>query len=321
MNDAGTDPVEALLKLLCEHYIFPDRAEQAAASVRERNIAGDYRGLSEPVLAVLLTDHLFEICHDKHLRVGVRTARDDQQGDAEERCRTRLRRERQLANHGIARVERLPGNIGLIDLRSIPDPADAARSIAAAMDLVAHTDALIFDLRQNLGGWPEGVIFWNSYLFPDGDTLLNTIEHRGHGGPRQYWSLAAVPGDRYLDRPVYVLTSHATFSGGEEFAYNLKTQQRATLIGEVTGGGAHPVDNFEVTATLQARIPVARSVNPVTGTNWEGTGVEPDVEVPADQAFEHAYRAALDHVLATQTAEPVLAEAREILRRRGRHGR
>jgi C-terminal processing protease CtpA/Prc len=319
MNDAGTDPVETLLKLLCEHYIFPEQAERAAASVRERNIVGDYRGLSEPVLAVLLTDHLFEICHDKHLRVGLRTVLDDHQG--EERSRSRLRRERQLANHGIARVERLPGNIGLIDLRSIPDPADAARSIAAAMDLVAHTDALIFDLRQNLGGWPEGVIFWNSYLFPDGDTLLNTIEHRGLGGARQYWSLAALPGDRYLDRPVYVLISHATFSGGEEFAYNLKTQHRATLIGEVTAGGAHPVDSFEVSSTLQVRIPVARSVNPVTGTNWEGTGVEPDVAVPADQAFDHAYRAALDHVLATQTAEPVLAEAREILGRHGRHGR
>jgi C-terminal processing protease CtpA/Prc len=198
----------------------------------------------------------------------------------------------------------------------MPDPADAARSIAAAMELVAHTDALIFDLRRNRGGWADGVVFWNSYLFPDGDTLLNTIEHRGKDGrgePRQYWTLTALPGDRYLNRPVYVLTSSTTFSGGEEFAYNLKARNRATLIGEVTKGGAHPTGFFRLSPTLEIHIPIARSVNPVTGTNWEGTGIEPDVKVAADQAFPRAYRAALEHVVATQTAEAILHEAREAL--------
>ncbi|MGH3164362.1 MAG: S41 family peptidase, partial [Trebonia sp.] len=158
-----------------------------------------------------------------------------------------------VANHGIAKVERLPGNVG----------------------------------RRG--------------------------ERRGEDRVRQYWALAAVPGDRYLDRPVYVLTSGTTFSGAEEFAYNLKAQQRATLIGEVTKGGAHPVDSFPVSPALEILIPVARSVNPVTGTNWERTGVEPDAAVAAEHALDRACLAALEHVVATQAGESALDEARKAL--------
>lgn len=303
---AGTGPIERLLELLPERYIFPDKAAQAAAVIREHDSAGEYEGLDEPALAELLTRQLYETCRDKHLRVRLRDPQE-----AERRLQAQFRRDPRLENYGIARVERLPGNVGLIDIRSLPDPDGAVRSIAAAMDLVAHTDALIFDLRQNTGGWPECVVFWNSYLFPDGDTLLNTISQRGEAEPRQFWTLAAVPGDRYLDRPVYVLTSAATFSGGEEFAYNLKARQRATLLGEFTGGGAHPVDRTELSPTLEAHIPNARAVNPVTGTNWEGTGVEPDIQVPAEEAFDRAYRLALEHVAAGDT--PVADEARAVL--------
>jgi C-terminal processing protease CtpA/Prc len=112
------------------------------------------------------------------------------------------------------------------------------------MQLISHTHALIIDLRKNSGGSPAGVIFWNSYLFPDSQTHLNNIYDGATGETRQFWSLAYVPGERYLDRRVYVLISEMTFSGGEEFCYNLKTQGRATLIGQTTGGGAHPTQVF-----------------------------------------------------------------------------
>jgi len=174
---------------------------------------------------------------------------------------------------------------------------------------------LIVDVRKNRGGTPDGVQLWHSHLFPDSDTHLNDIFHTDTGGIRQYWTLAHVPGPRYLDRPVYLLTSAFTFSAGEEFAYNLKALRRATLIGETTRGGAHPTDVLPITPTLEITVPIARSVNPITGTNWEGSGVEPDVAVPADEAFDVAYRMALEHVLTVDAAPAVLAEARAALSR------
>ena len=181
------------------------------------------------------------------------------------------------------------------------------------MELVSGTGALIIDLRHNGGGAPPGVVFWLSYLFPDDQTHLNDIFDAGSGETRQFWTLASVPGHRYLDRPVYLLTSARTFSGGEDFAYSLQAQGRAELIGETTGGGAHPTQRVPISATLALAVPHARSVNPVTGTNWEGTGVVPDVAVPAEQAFDVAYGRALRHVLTLHLPPPLLDEAREAL--------
>jgi C-terminal processing protease CtpA/Prc len=200
-------------------------------------------------------------------------------------------------------------------LRAVADPEEAGPVIAAAMELVSGTYALIIDLRQNGGGSPQGVVFWCSYLFPDANTHFNDIFHRPTGETRQFWSLAHLPGDRYLDRPVYVLTSAHTFSGGEDFCYTLQAQGRAELIGEATGGGAHPTRTVPISATMAISVPFARSVNPVTGTNWEGTGVQPDVAVPAAESFDMAYGKALRHVLSTDVPPPIVDEARAALAR------
>ena len=170
------------------------------------------------------------------------------------------------------------------------DPEEAGPAIAAAMELVSGTYALIIDLRQNHGGSPLGVAFWCSYLFPDADTHLGDIFRADTGETRQFWSLAWVPGPRYLDRPVYLLTSHETFSGGEDFCYTLQAQDRAQVIGETTGGGAHPTRTMPISETMAVSVPFARSVNPVTGTNWQGTGVVPDTAVPAAEAYDVGVR-------------------------------
>jgi C-terminal processing protease CtpA/Prc len=306
------DVIEEALALLLDRYIFPDRAATAAAAVRARREAGEYDGLDEVALADRLTAHLFEVCADKHLRVRVRSS--DLSAEASQAEREAAWHEMmRLRNYGIARVERLPGNVGYVDLRAVAAPDTAAPAIAAAMALVAHTYSLIFDLRRNGGGSPQGVIFWNSYLFADDDVHLNSIYDGASGQTRPFYSLAWVPGERYLNRPVWVLTSDQTFSGAEEFAYNLKAQGRATIVGETTRGGAHPTDGFPLSGTLEITVPIARSVNPVTGTNWEGTGVEPDIAVPAERAYPLAYGAALRHVLATTAPTWQLTEAREAL--------
>ncbi|GAA5179529.1 S41 family peptidase [Rugosimonospora acidiphila] len=304
--------VEKAVELLRGKYIFADKAEEAATAILKELAAGQYEGLDEAALGERLTATLFEICQDRHLRVRVRDE-SLHEALAESELEAAWREQQRLTNHGIARVERLDGNVGYLDLRGVTGAAIGGRAIAAAMELVSHTHALIVDLRKNRGGSPDGVIFWTSYFFPDGDTHLNNIYDGATGLTRQYWSLSWLPGERYLDRPVYLLTSDFTFSAGEEFCYNLKAQGRATLIGETTRGGAHPTEAFPITPTFEITVPIARSVNPITGGNWEGTGVEPDVAVPAAQAFDTAYREALRQVLAASTSPTVLLEARTAL--------
>jgi C-terminal processing protease CtpA/Prc len=196
----------------------------------------------------------------------------------------------------------------------MPLPANAGPAIAAAMELVAGTYALIIDMRRNGGGSPEGVVFWCSYLVDERPTHFNDIFNAETGETRQFWALPYVPGTRYLDRPVYLLTSGRTFSGGEDLCYTLQAVKRAEVIGETTGGGAHPTRPYPVSPAVCVGIPFARSVSPVTGSNWQGTGVIPDVAVPADQACDVAYAKALRHVLALgDVPPPILDEAREAL--------
>jgi Peptidase family S41/N-terminal domain of Peptidase_S41 in eukaryotic IRBP len=321
---SGPEIVEAALALLRANYIFPDRAEEAATAVETRLAAGEYDGLDEATLAERLTEHLDEVCADKHLRVRVmpplpvrREPAGPEGGPGGKRGRDErgpAGRERgHPLNYGIHRVERLAGNVGYLDLRGVAHPDDAGPAIAAAMELVTGTYALIIDLRRNHGGSPDGVVFWCSYLFPGGGVHLSDIFHADTGETRQFWSLAYVPGDRYLDRPVYLLTSHETFSGGEDFCYTLQAQGRAEVIGETTGGGAHPTRMVPISLTMAVAVPFARSVNPVTGTNWQGTGVVPDTAVPAAQACDVAYARALRHVLSLTVPPPIADEARDAL--------
>jgi len=225
-----------------------------------------------------------------------------------------MRQVGRLDNFGIHRVERLDGNIGYLDLRRVPMPENAGPAIAAAMELVSGTYALIIDLRQNGGGSPDGVAFWCSYLLPEEPAHLNDIFHADTGQTRQFWSLPYLPGSRYTGRPVYVLTSSRTFSGGEDFCYTLQALGRAELIGETTGGGAHPTRPFPISPAVHIAIPFARSINPITGTNWQGTGVIPDTPVPADEAYRVAYAKALRHVAERGDVPPPIAdEARDVL--------
>ncbi|HYF63913.1 MAG TPA: S41 family peptidase, partial [Herpetosiphonaceae bacterium] len=161
------------------------------------------------------------------------------------------------------------------------------------MRFVGHTFGLILDLRQNTGGASTGVAFLCSYLFPPEPVHLNDIYYREGERVQQYWTLPALPGPRYGPGPVYVLTSRRTFSAGEELAYNLQSLGRATVVGEVTAGGANPVDVYQVHPHFAIRVPTCRAINPITRTNWEGVGVQPDLAVAAGDALDAAYREAL----------------------------
>jgi hypothetical protein len=337
--------VTRALALLRENYVFPDMAGRVAAEIEARLAAGEYDDLDEIALTERLTGHLQEASGDKHLRMGLGglppgprqgpgsggpgrdtpgPGRDvvapghavvDGDGPAgDEVRRPRMRQRGRPDNFGIRRVERLDGNIGYLEVQRVPPPEHAGPAVTAAMELVTGTYALIIDLRRNGGGSPDGVALWCSYLLPEKPERLNDIFRADTGESRQFWSYPYLPGGRYLGRPVYVLTSSRTFSGGEDFCYTLQALGRAEVIGETTGGGAHPTRPFPISAAVHIGIPFARSVSPVTGTNWQGTGVIPDTPVPADQAYDVAYARALRHVLDTGDPPPFIAdEARAAL--------
>jgi hypothetical protein len=319
---SGREIVTKALELLRANYVFPEQAGQAATAIEARLEAGEYDDLDEITLTERLTRDLQEITGDRHLRVvlgggpGPRRQRIEEPEEPKdhEARRLAMRRMGRLDNFGIRQVERLDGNVGYLDVRRVAVPANAGPAIGAAMELVAGTYALIIDLRHNHGGAPEGVVFWCSYLLDERPTHLNDIFHADTGETRQFWALPYVPGTRYLDRPVFVLTSGRTFSGGEDFAYTLQALGRATVIGETTGGGAHPTRGFPISAAVHIGIPFARSVNPVTGTNWQGTGVVPDVPADAERAYDVAYARALEKVLAMDDVPPPISDdAREAL--------
>jgi C-terminal processing protease CtpA/Prc len=307
--------IDSVIDRLNSAYIYPDRAAAAAVLLRSQLKAGRYTGVVDEALLVLINEDLLEACADKHLRLiwyeadesGVAPQSDDE-------VIALLREMFRLENHGVKRVERLAGNIGIIELTVIPDADSAGRVIAAAFELVQHTSGLILDLRATRGGAPDGVAYLSSFLFADGDVHLTDIVEGPNGPTRQYWTSGYLPAPRYVDRPVFALVSAATFSGGEALAYDLKALQRATIVGEVTRGGAHPSTVASVGNNVELRLPIARSVSPVTGGDWEAVGVAPDIVVPAADALDTARRALLEAFVGDTTApESVREEARQAL--------
>jgi C-terminal processing protease CtpA/Prc len=291
---ARADVIERVIVEMNRRYVFPDVAQQVEVALRRQQATQAFDGVTGGrEFAERLTRSLQEVTHDKHVRVRwseapvpVRQQAENDQPTQAELAIWRVHEEKR--NYGVERVERRPGNIGYIELRGFAPAGLAGPTLAAAMTLVAHTDALIVDLRRNGGGDPETVALVCSYLF-DHRTHLNSLYFREGDRTEQFWTLEWVPGERYGQaKLVYVLTSSDTFSGAEEFAYNLRTQKRATLVGETTGGGANPGDLRRLSEHFEMFVPSGRAINPITNTNWEGVGVEPHVRTPAPQALATA---------------------------------
>jgi retinol-binding protein 3 len=283
-------------------YVFPEVAHAMAADARARLAAGEYDAIARPeAFAERLTADLRAISHDLHLSVRAElpppAAERDDPAQARRRDQERARR----SNYGFTKLEHLAGNIGYLKLDGFSGDPEAGPTAVAAMNFLAHNDAIIIDLTENGGGSPSMIQLLTSYLL-DEPTHLNSFYIRATGDTQQFWSLPWVPGPRLAGTPVYVLTSRRTFSAAEEFTYNLKNLERATIVGETTGGGAHPVEGrqFDFGAyVVTMSLPFGRAVNPITGTNWEGTGIEPHLACAADQALDTAYLQALKTLAAT----------------------
>ena len=277
---------------LIERYVFPEVGKKCADLIRSNLKNGEYVSLADPAaFAQRLTDDLQGVSSDRHMRVRLR-----QRPNSAERSGIPaydfylVRRQDYLDNFGFRRAEVMEGNIGYIDMSGFSGAAEAKQVADAAMKIIENTDAVIMDMRRNGGGNPEMVRYVCSYFFNE-TVHLNSLYWRAGDRTEEYWT-SEVPGKRRGDVPLFVLTARRTFSGAEEFTYNLKTRKRATIIGETTGGGANPGGAIPVGHDLIVFIPTGRAINPVTGTNWEGVGVEPDIKIEADSALDTAIRLA-----------------------------
>lgn len=305
-----------LVEKLRDHYIFPEAALEMVQMVQRWQEADEYAHLTSGTeFCLLLTTHLQEICHDKHLHVRYSLEPVDMQEpgtDLEELSPREQERQYEMALHnnfGVMRSERLPGNVGYLDLRHFYRTifVEACETMIAAIQQLVTTEALIIDLRRNGGGSPHMLSLLASYFFVH-PIQLGSIQWRT-GELQQYWTLPYVPGRRYLDKPLYLLLSPQTFSCAEAFAYDLKQLGRAILIGESTKGGAHLVKVWPLIEHVQAALPTGNALNPRTGTNWEGCGVTPDIQVPHEQALRVAHIAALKHLQNTSNTYPAAIQS------------
>lgn len=297
--------IDGAIAKLDEFYVYPEVAKKMGAALRTRAKRGEYDAVTDGnAFAGLLTEHLRDVSHDKHLSVTFSPIRLPEESpapgpDAIARYRVAM----QESNCGFEKVEHLSGNVGYLKFDFFANPEVCGDTAIAAMNFLANVDAVIFDLRENHGGDPQMVALICTYLFAK-RTHLNDLWERKSGETQQYWTLPYVPGKRLPAVPVYVLTSHQTFSGGEEFTNNLKVLKRATIVGEVTGGGAHPVTGHRIDDRFTIGVPFARAINPVTKTDWEGVGVEPDVKVAAADALTAAEALAAKELASRRAPKP-----------------
>ena len=301
--------IDTLVAKLNDHYVFPDKARQMTAVLRRFEREGKYDGVTNAYrLARQLTADMQGVARDRHMKVGYHTrmmlpdeeAAPVSRAQWEQRTNflTRLM-QRYAAAREVKQVRRLGDGLAYLKITSFPDAYLMREKYASTMDELADTGGLILDLRENRGGDPQAVALLISY-FVDRPTRLNDIWERDTGNTVQYWTQDRLEGKRYGGKkPVMILVGPGTASAGEDFAYTMQALKRATVVGKPTWGGAHPTQTYRLGGHFYASIPNQRSISPITGSNWEGVGVTPDVAATPDSA---------------------LAVAQELIRRRMRAG-
>jgi|SRR5688572_26878429 len=290
--------VQSIVKSLSEYYVSTEMASVMVKTIQERNKKGQYSKIkSGSELSDTLTRHLRDLSKDEHLglifsvdSIPVEKATQPTPEESE-----RFKRFASAQNYGFEKLERLPGNIGFMELNGFIRPEWGAETAIAAMNFLSNTDAMIIDLRYNAGGEPGLIQLISSYFF-EKTTHLNSLYWRENNKFDQLWTMPYVPGKKYLNKPIYILTSKNTFSAAEDFAYSLQAQKRAIIIGNKTKGGANAGRSFRINEHFAIYIPIGKAVNPITGTNWEG-GIIPDIEVDSKDALKKAHITAIQNLI------------------------
>jgi hypothetical protein len=282
--------IDEAVAILKKYYIERDDAQKMADALLAHEKSGDEDAVTDgAAFAALLTRQMRDVRPDRHLTLDYSQAPLPQHptGPAPEGL-ARYREAMEQQDCTFERVEFLPHNIGYLKLNSFPDVSVCQQTAAAAMASLNHADAIILDLRDNHGGEPAMVALMAAYLFDHPEYWYNPRENT----TEQSWTHSPVPANRLADKPVYLLTSARTYSGAEQFSYDLKMLKRATLVGETTGGGAHSGVWHRIDDHFGMGIPETKAINPFSKTDWAEIGVEPDVKVKAADALVTAEKLA-----------------------------
>jgi len=283
--------IGAVIANLKQHYVDPGVAQKMADALLAHEKTGDDDAeMDGEAFAALLTGQMRDVSHDRHLELAyspdsLPASRFDALGrplGPTPEDQARYRKTMEQANCTFEKAEILAHNIGYLKLNSFPDPSICRPTVVAAMASLSQVDAIIFDLRDNSGGEPQMVALMAAYLFDRPEYWYNPRENT----TTRSWTQSPVPGNKLADKPVYVLTSARTFSGAEQFSYDLKMLKRAMLVGETTGGAAHSGVFYRIDDHFGIGIPETKPINPFSKTDWAETGVEPDVKVKAADALE-----------------------------------
>jgi len=301
--------IETIAAYIGERYVSPDNGKRISSEILRQLSKGRYTEYNNPEkLARVVDADLEEISGDKHLALffDPQMNKDLREPNYENDSSDDLMLdEERRRNFGFRQLAILPGNVGYLDLRIFYDPHHAGDKFVSAMDLLSDCDALIIDLRNNGGGWGQAVALLSTYFFPESGEQkeLSSVYSRPEDKLYQSWTLPYVPGNRLSNCLLYILVSKSTFSAAEEFCYNLKQLERATLVGETTRGGAHPVDYKPVGKYFVLMLPEMTSIHPLSKTNWEGVGVEPDIKTTPALALQTAHLKALEELAKTTDDE------------------
>jgi hypothetical protein len=289
-----TEVVEELAKRLASSYAVAESGEKMAGAIRGKLAAGAYDRISSPEeLARALHADVRAVVDDRHLRVTFDGVRPEGKSDGAPAVRPDAR------TGAIGRLQVLPGNIGYMEVSGVPPQVNSA--VDAAFAFLRNTDALIIDLRGNGGGWPETVAYYMSYLSEGAPYTVMRVLDRQRG---TFETRTTDLGERSYGakKPVFVLTSRHTFSGGEEFAYDVQAFKRGVIVGQTTGGGANPGGPQPLGHGFTVFVPMGLAKHPATHASWEGVGVKPDVPVAPELALLEAHRLAAESVAATSDA-------------------
>ena len=296
--------VDKIANLIDSNYVFPALGNKMAAEIKNKLGNGYYSSIKDPTeFAKALTADLRSVCDDKHLWVEYKLEWlleeikiSQSSGEEKKKLEEAWIEEARKTNFGFKQIDILEGNIGYLQITDFGNNSYATRIVTAAMNFLANSDAVIIDLRKNGGGYGYTVAFLASYFFDKsaGSVHLEDIYTRPGNDTESLWTLN-VPGESLHEKELYILTSDRTFSAAESFAYMMKNLKRAVIIGESTKGGAHPTNDYLLMDDFTLTIPVSRSISPITKTDWEGVGVQPDIKTSQEEALATA------HILALET--------------------
>ncbi len=288
ISDKGykKDVIHAICKLIQSKYVIAEAAEKYAAELKKKYTSGCYDSCTDAkAFAKTVTADLINITHDKHINFRViESSAVGENAESALHHPVRYHLLRAKENTGFFKLEWIENSIGYVDIRRFYSFDQAKDLIISAMKFLANSNAIIIDVRENGGGSGD---YLSSYFLPY-PTQLTSSYARENDLLTEFWTIKDIGAEPLLDTPVFILTSDRTFSASESFAYDMKVRKRATIVGDSTKGGAHSVDLYKVDDQFEIYLSTEQAINPLTGENWEGVGVIPDILVPSEVALDTA---------------------------------